>query len=520
MSRKIIGVLLLLILGAAAIIGIWLLLPYFQDREQKTTSDARKMKGKITIALDNWIGYFPLRSPEMQTAMRRAGWQLVLEDDNADYRVRMEKLKNGDIQLAVATVDSFLLNAEPLGYPGTIIMVIDESKGGDSLLAKADVAQSLSELKGRNDLRVAFTPDSPSHYLLKATADHFNIPELLPQGNGRIETNGSEEALKKLMTGKADLAALWEPDVSRALAQPGVVKLLGTEDTERLIVDILVVGRKFSREAPELVKLLLSNYFRVLKKYNDDPELLKTHIKKETGLAETAVDSMLKGVSWVNFGRNCEDWFDVSAPGGYASQGLVDTIYSTASILVNAGDFSTNPIPDDDPYRLINSGFLEDLFSSGLTGFTTESKPGQGAANSLEARFAPLDAKGWNSMKEVGALKVEPIIFQSGSIDLDLFAKQVIDKAVERLSHYPNFRVVVQGHTGSRGDPEENKRLSQERAEAVSKYLEITYNIDSNRLRPLGWGSEKPLPEIPGESKRAYEYRLPRVELVLVREDI
>ena len=320
MNRKIVGVLLLLVLGGVAIVGARLLLPYFQDREQKTTSDAIKIKGKITIALDNWIGYFPLRSPEMKTAMRRAGWQLVLEDDNADYRGRMEKLKKGEIDLAAATVDSFILNAQPFGFPGTIIAVIDESKGGDSILAKADVVGNLTDLKSKSGLRVAFTPNSPSHHLLKAAADHFNAPALLPVGQDRIETNGSEEALKKRMTGKADLAALWEPDVSKALAQPGVVRILGTKDAERLIVDILVVGRDFSKNQPESVKLLLKTYFRVLKKYKDDPTLLKKDIKAETGLDDQAIEAMLNGVAWVNFSSNCENWFDLAAPGGFSEE--------------------------------------------------------------------------------------------------------------------------------------------------------------------------------------------------------
>ena len=70
MSRRIIGVLLLLVIGAVAIVATWFLLPYFKDREQKHTSDAVKTKGKIVVAMDNWIGYFPLRSPEMKAAMR------------------------------------------------------------------------------------------------------------------------------------------------------------------------------------------------------------------------------------------------------------------------------------------------------------------------------------------------------------------------------------------------------------------------------------------------------------------
>ncbi|MGH8673405.1 MAG: OmpA family protein, partial [Burkholderiales bacterium] len=94
------------------------------------------------------------------------------------------------------------------------------------------------------------------------------------------------------------------------------------------------------------------------------------------------------------------------------------------------------------------------------------------------------------------------------------------DRAMETLSHYPNFRVVIKGHTGLRGDPEENQLLSQERAESVARYLGVTYNLDLNRLRVVGLGSKLPLPQQPGESERAYAYRLPRVELSLVAEAI
>ncbi|MFC1855202.1 nitrate ABC transporter substrate-binding protein, partial [Thermodesulfobacteriota bacterium] len=77
-----------------------------------------------------------------------------------------------------------------------------------------------------------------------------------------VKTNGSEEALKKVLAGQVDVAVLWEPDVSRALAEPEIVKLLGTEDTNKLIVDVLMVSRDFSEDHPEIVHALLTNYFK------------------------------------------------------------------------------------------------------------------------------------------------------------------------------------------------------------------------------------------------------------------
>jgi outer membrane protein OmpA-like peptidoglycan-associated protein len=522
MNRSLVGALLIVIVVVIGAVGVKLLLPYFESSRQRATSDATKTKGKIVVALDNWVGYFILRSPEMESAMRRSGYILVCEEDEADYGLRMDRLKAGEIDFAVATVDSFILNAAPRNYPGAIVMVIDESKGGDAILARSERVAGLDALKGRSDIRVAFTPDSPSHHLAKAAADHFSVPELLPQGKLRIETNGSQRALEKLLSGQTDVAICWEPDVSRALAEKGIVKLLGTEDTDRLIVDILVAGRRTIEKKPEAVQLLINTYFQVLKKYRQDQELLSRHVRKETDLPEASVATMLKGVEWVNFNDNCEKWYGISAPGQLADEGLVDTIAASARILQNAGDFSSSPVPDDDPYRLTNSSFLQTLFTKGLSGTFTTTASGAanaGLVNSLEAPFSALSPQQWSALKEVGTLKVDPIVFQQGATELDLIAKKVVDQAVERLKHYPNFRIVIEGHTDVRGDDQQNKLLSRDRADAVARYLQVVFNVDANRLRVLGLGGSEPLSQKAGESRRAWMYRLPRVELVLVRED-
>jgi ABC-type nitrate/sulfonate/bicarbonate transport system substrate-binding protein len=138
-----------------------------------------------------------------------------------------------------------------------IIMVIDESSGGDAIVARRDRLKSLDDLKTRTDYRIAFTAGSPSEYLLKAVAVHFDVPPLRnPQGTWRVAVNSSAEALKQLREGKVDAAVLWEPDVSRALAENGIYRVLGTENTRRLIVDVLTVNREFSRANPDAVKAL------------------------------------------------------------------------------------------------------------------------------------------------------------------------------------------------------------------------------------------------------------------------
>lgn len=502
----------LLALGAVAIVAYKFVWPYWQDDIVLATSDARDTKGRIAIGVDNWVGYFPLCSGEMKKRMRAAGYVVLCVDDKADYPGRMQKLRDGGLQFAVATIDAYLLNGGAKGFPGTVVAVIDESKGGDAIVAWQERIPNLDALKKMATVKVAFTPGSPSEHLMRAMAVHFDVQALRGKGPGRIETEGSQDALKKFLAKQADMAVVWEPDVTRALATPGVVKLLGTEDTRRLIVDVLLVGRSYSAQNPAAVDALLTTYFQVAKHYRDHPPLLEQEVAESVRLPAESVRRMLAGVAWASLSDNYQTW--LGAAGG--ADALADTIHSTTRILVEAGEMKQSPLPDQDPYRIINRQFIGAAYVKAATGGPAEAA----GASSLERRFQPLAEAAWTALKEVGTLKAVPVVFQSGTAELSGEGKLELDRAAETLAHYPNFRVVIKGHTGVRGDAAENRRLSEERAESVARYLNVTYNVDRNRLLARGFGGEQPLPPQPGESERAHAYRLPRVELSLVSESL
>ncbi len=520
MNKRLIGFFLLLLIGALLLVGGKYLRAYLSDRNQRVTSDAVHTKGKIRVATDSWIGYFPLCSSEMKSEMHRAGWLLECVDDKGDYQARMAGLAEGKYELVVATVDSYLLNGKSYDYPGAIIAVLDESKGGDAIVARRDKVANLDAIRGAGDLRIAFTPNSPSHYLLKAAANHFDLPALLPiRSDLRLELEGSAKALAKLQAGTTDIAVLWEPDVSKALADKTIVKLLGTEETERLIVDIFIAGRKYLQRQPEAITQLLNSYFKVLKKFREEPDLLLRQVMAETGLDKSAAKTMLQGVVWQSLIDNCEKWFGITGPGGKALEQIIPTIDSTVDILKSSGDFSESPVPGNDSYRLLKRSFLEELYSSEISGFT-KGRTAFGQDSTTQMSFPSLTDSSWSALSEVGTLKLKPIIFQHGSADLDMLAENELNTAAEKLSHYPHFRIIVKGHTGIRGDAQENLLLSQRRAEKVTEFLLKRHGIDPNRLHAVGFGGSKPLAMIPGEPLRAYEQRLLRVELILVREEL
>ena len=71
-------------------------------------------------------------------------------------------------------------------------------------------------------------------------------------------------------------------------------------------------------------------------------------------------------------------------------------------------------------------------------------------------------------------------------------AKQ-LDPIIKHLADYPEATIVVIGHTDSRGSAKFNQKLSEKRAEAVSKYLMTKYSIDPKRIRTVGAGESDPI---------------------------
>ncbi len=224
---------------------------------------------------------------------------------------------------------------------------------------------------------------------------------------------------------------------------------------------------------------------------------------------------MIKGVKWASLADNAELWLAHTAQIS-SQEALISTIQSVVTVLKEYGDISSSPLPEGDAYGLVNSSFVHELYQQSDVGAF------HGAAKSASAvdEYVLLTEAQWNALREVGTLKMRPISFASGSDMLTLEDKEQLDEIEENLSHYPNFRVEIRGHSGSRGDQEENRILSQSRAESVARYLELTHGVATQRMRAIGFGGSKPLARQSNESDRAYYYRLPRVELVLLGTEL
>jgi OOP family OmpA-OmpF porin len=67
-----------------------------------------------------------------------------------------------------------------------------------------------------------------------------------------------------------------------------------------------------------------------------------------------------------------------------------------------------------------------------------------------------------------------------------------LDEAAERLQAFPSVRIVIEGHTDSRGDAAYNLALSERRAAAVRDYL-VSEGVSGARIETAGLGESQPI---------------------------
>jgi OOP family OmpA-OmpF porin len=83
------------------------------------------------------------------------------------------------------------------------------------------------------------------------------------------------------------------------------------------------------------------------------------------------------------------------------------------------------------------------------------------------------------------------IDFDSGRADVKPMYRDEIAKVAEYMKQYPTTTAVIEGHTDNVGDPAQNMKLSQQRAQNVVNYLVQNFGIDASRLSAKGYGSTR-----------------------------
>ena len=104
-------------------------------------------------------------------------------------------------------------------------------------------------------------------------------------------------------------------------------------------------------------------------------------------------------------------------------------------------------------------------------------------------------------------IKLKEVLFYKGSDKMIEGSTRSLDLLVNVLKSNASLRIELRGHTDNLGNPALNQTLSEDRVEAVEKYL-IQAGIAPNRLSGKGLGGSQPLAKDSSEAARRLNRRV------------
>ena len=112
-----------------------------------------------------------------------------------------------------------------------------------------------------------------------------------------------------------------------------------------------------------------------------------------------------------------------------------------------------------------------------------------------------------------GVIKAPSMFFRARNSGVGKFSYDYLDQIVKLINKYPNSRVYIEGHAFAEGTEAYNLQLSQERADAVLRYLVEKGKVSPTNLYSRGHGSSAPLDTTRTEAARQ---RNRRVDIVIL----
>jgi NitT/TauT family transport system substrate-binding protein len=440
-------------------------------------------KRPLRVAVSQWPGHMALvvaaggLTTQPGSIAQQQGLDLEISFIE-DAPSKNKALLDGDVDVVWQTVDELpiaLSAYRARGVEGRAFLQIDWSRGGDACVAIEEV-QKVEDIIGRKSAVLMFSPD---HTVFEFMVSNSRLtPEQV--AGVRKATKFSPDDItfaRRLFEEKqVDVACMWEPDVTLALAsRPGSHRLFSTADATELVADVLFARRELLEEHPAIAQKLVRAWFGgVAQAERDFPaaaRLISTaasRFRDELGFEKTL--GALSWVKWTTLADNVRFFgLDGNAP-------AFDRVYNQADgIWINYPEaeikdrFAPSAVRDARPVEAV---------------WAAAGKPMAKVEQAYEQEIARSGVAVFT--------KPVSINFATGSAKLSAEAIALINQQVlPQLQIAGGMYARVEGNTDSTGDYARNHALSESRAAAIVDYL-VSRGIAPARLVARGNGPGSP----------------------------
>ncbi|NOU17528.1 MAG: ABC transporter substrate-binding protein [Bacteroidales bacterium] len=212
----------------------------------------------MRIGMHVWPGFEPLFLARHIESLNERDFRLVEFSNGSEVG---RAFRNGTLEAACLTLDEVFYLIQD-GMDPVILLVMDESRGADAVLARPEI-KSLSELRGK---RIAVEVSAVEAYMLIRTLQKAGLtmkdvtPVYLP----------IEKHFSAYKNGLVDAVVTYEP-VRTKLLEQGAVDLFNSSMMPGEIVDVLVVHRDYLEGHPERAISLRKAWFTALEQIRQSP---------------------------------------------------------------------------------------------------------------------------------------------------------------------------------------------------------------------------------------------------------
>jgi len=452
----------------------------------------------VRVALSQWPGHMALvvgagglrTQPGSLAAKEGLDVEIVFIEDAPS---KNKALQSGDVDFVWETVDELpiaMSSYRAQNVEAKAFLQIDWSRGGDACVATKEV-QKVEDIWGRKSAVLMFSPDHTVFEFMISNSRLSREQVADVRKATKFSMDDFTYARQLFEKKEIDVACLWEPDVTLALAsRPGAHRLFSTADATELVADTLFARKDFLDQHQDVAQKLARVWFAAAAAGDaDKPAAAKLiasvapRFRDELGYEKTL--AALSWAKWTTLEDNVRLFgLDGSAPG-------FDRVYNQADgIWIN---YPEAEIKD----RFAPVVLRDDRAVKAL--WEAAGKP----IAKAEAQYQQDEAR------TGAALFTKPIsiTFDSGSDSLSAEAISLINQQVlPQLQIAGGMYARVEGNTDSVGEPAQNQALSERRAAAIVTYL-VSRGIPATRLVSRGNGSVAPVasnktPEGRGRNRR------------------
>ena len=450
--------------------------------------EGNEYSDKIMIALDEWHGWKAIldankgiNSGQSDSIFQALGLDVeisVINDDEAS----LQKFIAGEIvAVGVSTNRWAYVHARlaKAGVTASMVIVTDKSAGADGIVTTGDV----SGIEGLPGHIIALPKYTVSHsmtewLLMTSSLSPEQVEEIR---KNMIFTSNSEETFEMLSSGRADVAAFWEPYITKARNSLEAKTLFSTRSANNLIINGIIFREDYLNRHPSSVESFIEGTLRAVSEYRNELRYIR-EFEDYAELSDAEIVEMTDLVIFANFADNRE-LFD----------GTIQTLYKEMTTVW--GDLGEN---------IIANGSQTAFASSYLLNV---------APKFPDDRVAQIDISGINSDNAVTQTHMETLIKQTLTINFEPNVAVIREESYLALADFALIAKILNGaiiqvegniaDIGT-GDTASGRLLSEQRAKAVCDHL-IGLGIDETRLIYKGNGITNPLPTLDPRSTQGME---------------